>query len=190
MLGAMSTEARRLCLAGIVAALAAVGGITAGSAVAGGDIYIPLAETHKIPDKGHGKLSVTIQVDQDRTINTNNSFIGLRVEHPQTKDLKVFLKSPAGTKIALSDRDTKGPNLGDAATGCGGNLTFIDRNAVNPLSSGTAPYAGHFMGAEPLATYDGEGTLGDWKLTVKDVKAGNKGKLHCVVLSLYGNLNP
>lgn len=180
-------DARKLCLAGIVAAVAAIAGITAGSAVAGGDIYIPVAETHKIPDKGRGKLTMTVPVDEDRVIN--NMFVGLRVEHPQTKDLKLWLKDPAGTKAVLSDRDTQGANFADSATECGGNLTYLAKNAPNELSDGSAPYTGSYLAAEPLSIFDGESTLGDWKLTIKDLKAGNKGNLHCFVLSLYGTPN-
>jgi hypothetical protein len=177
------TNARTRGLALAVTAVLVVAGLTAGQAAAGGDIYITVDETHKIPDKGNGKLKLTVPVSGTGTIN--NMFVGFRVEHPQTKDLKLSLKSPEGIKTVMSNRDTKGLNLGAPGTGCGGTLMILFRGDTDPLSSGTAPYAGSFGPSEPFEDYDGEEAQGDWTMTAKDLKAGNKGKLRCFVLSFY-----
>ena len=151
--------------------------------MAGGDIYIQVPETHKIPDKGNGKMKLTVPVSDTGAIN--NMFFGFRVEHPQTKDLKLALKSPDGTRTVISNRDTKGADFGDAAKGCSGNLMYLNSQSATPLSSGTAPYTGSFAPGESFDAYDGEDAQGDWSLTIKDLKSGNKGRLHCFILSLY-----
>ena len=133
--------------------------------------------------------SRTLPAEARLTQRDWGSSLGLRVEHPQTKDLKLWLKNPAGTKAVLSDRDTKGANFGDSNAECSDELMRLDADAVNPLSTGSAPYANTFQAAEPLTIYDDGSTLGDWTLTIKDVKAGNKGKLRCFVLSIYGTPN-
>jgi subtilisin-like proprotein convertase family protein len=161
-----------------------VAGIAAGSALAGGNIYLPTAETHKIPDKGDGKVKMTTASPGPGTIN--DMFVGVRIEHPQTKDLKLWLKGPDGTRAVMSNRDTKGPNLADPGTGCGGNLTlFWTAGFADDLSSGTAPYADTFLPVQPFDVYDGDPAAGDWTLTVKDLKEGNRGKIRCFLISFY-----
>ena len=178
----MSRKAHRLLVALTVAAVGAVAGMSAGSAVAGGDIWIPTAETHKIPD-GKGKVKMTTDSPGPGTIN--DMFVGVRVKHPQTKDLKLSLKGPDGTRAVMSNRDTKGPNLAEPGEGCDGNLTFFRTGVGDDLSSGTSPYAATFAPVESFDVYDGDPAAGDWTLTVKDLKAGNKGKIRCFLISFY-----
>ena len=71
----------------------------------------------QIPD-GKGAAKVTIPVEGAGTIN--NMFVGTRVKHPQTRDLKLTLKGPDGNVTTLSDRDTKGQDLGTGSE-CGGD---------------------------------------------------------------------
>ena len=111
----MTRKTRKPIVAAVIATMAAAAGIAAGSAVAGGDIYITIPETHKIPDKGKGKMKLTVPVSGTR--RDQQHVLGFRVEHPQTKDLKLALKSPDGTKTVMSDRDTTGANFGDTANG-------------------------------------------------------------------------
>src|SRR4051812_30434474 len=103
-------------------AVTAVGVMAAGSALAGGNIFIQTPETHRIPD-GHGSARITTAVAGPGTIN--DMFVGVRVTHPQTRDLKLSLKGPDGTKRVLTNRDTKGQDLGEPGTGCEGNMTIF-----------------------------------------------------------------
>ena len=166
----------------IVAAVVAAAGISAGSAVAGGDIWIPTAETHKIPD-GNGKVRMTTESPGPGTIN--DMFVAVRIVHPQTRDLKLSLKGPDDTNAVMSNRDTKGANLAEPGPGCDGDLTFF-RTGNPSLSSGTAPYASTFAPVRSFDdVYDGDPAAGDWSLTVKDLKEGNRGRIKCFLISFY-----
>jgi subtilisin-like proprotein convertase family protein len=164
-----------------IGAVTAVAGMTAGFAVAGGDIWIPTAETHKIPD-GTGKVTMTAASQGPGTIT--DMFVGVRIEHPQTRDLKLSLKGPDGTKVVMSNRDTKGPNLAEPGSGCGGNLTFF-RAGNDDLSTGSAPYADTFAPVQSFDVYYGGPAEGDWKLIARDLKKGNRGKIRCFLISFY-----
>jgi hypothetical protein len=163
-----------------------------------------------IPD-GHGaaklKLESSLPNDIDPVIDDVD--LSLRVKHPQTHDLIVRLKRPnyiggagefAGPRtLTLSDRDTKGKNLGTGAcpdsppSATPPTLTTFDDEAVTALSAGSAPYAGLFDPAEPLTGFNGyhaapstdPASPETWTLSVKDVKPGHDGDLRCAVLYLH-----
>lgn len=179
----MSREARGR-LAAVVLATSLGCGVLAAAAHAGGDIYLPTPVNVKIPD-GKGSAKVTIPVAGSGTIN--NMFLGTRVTHPQTKDLKLSLKSPDGDVTTLSNRETKGENLAGPGEGCQGDasLMFFMHTAITPLSAGTAPYSSTFQPSEPFSDYIGDPPAGDWTLKVKDLKDGNRGRLRCFLISFY-----
>jgi subtilisin-like proprotein convertase family protein len=172
------TRASLIAVAAAVATMAA--GIVAGSAAAGGNIYIPKPVDLKIPD-GKGKVTTRIGVDDANSVG--DVFVGLRVKHQRTRDLKLWLTSPSGTKVTLTNRDTHGADFGTGPA-CEGQITYF-RDIGADLSSGSAPYLGTFKPAQQLGALDSEPIDGKWKLTAKDLRSGERGKLKCFVLSVY-----
>jgi subtilisin-like proprotein convertase family protein len=174
---------RRVPVVALVLAAAVVtAGVSAGSAVAGGDIFIEVEDTHRIPDKGHGKVKMTASATPG---TISYMFVGVRIKHPQTRDLKLSLRSPDGVRRVLSSRDTRGSNLGEAGEGCDGEITVFHSEFGSPLSGGSAPYAGAFTPVGDFSDYYGDPTEGDWTLTVRDLKEGHTGKIKCFELSFY-----
>jgi hypothetical protein len=202
---------------GLAAALAFPSGVTAGF----GEGYFYRKGPKAIPD-GHGKVTLKIQSvlpgDVDPTLQYVS--LSLRVDHPQTRDLVVRLKRPnfqymgspqssVPRVVTLSDRDTRGKNLG--RRGCpdtnpmSAPQRFTTLNDVggppNPmlptpspeLSTGSAPYTGTFAPAEPLSDFNGyhappgptDPDPETWRLIVKDVRDKHAGALRCAVLYLY-----
>ena len=180
----MSREARGR-LAGAVLAASLGCGLLAASAHAGGDIFEPMPVNVKVPD-GEGAAKVTIPIVGSGTIN--NMFVGTRVKHPQTKDLKLTLKGPDGNVTTLSDRDTHGQDLG-AGSVCGGDpgLMLFGHTSITLLADGTPPYSNSaFQPVEPFDHFIGDSPAGDWTLKVKDLKdGGNRGRLRCFLISFY-----
>jgi subtilisin-like proprotein convertase family protein len=156
-------------------------GLLAASAQAGGDIWVPTPVNVKIP-AGERSAKVTTPIEGSGTIN--NMFVGVRVTHPQTRDLLLTLRSPTGDLTTLSDRETKGQALG-TGTECSGSQTMFAHQSSAELSDGTAPYAATFAPSEPFTDLIGDSPAGDWTLKVKDLKDGNHGRLRCFVISFY-----
>jgi subtilisin-like proprotein convertase family protein len=177
----MAGRRRTQGISAIVFAALLATGVLATSAIAGGDVYEPKPVDLKIPD-GKGKVTTSIGIDDANAVG--DVFVGVRVKHPRTKDLKLTLTSPGGTKVTLTNRDTKGANLG-TGQGCSGNPTIFRDNGQE-LSTGTAPYTSStFKPAQPLGAMDSEPIDGKWKLTAKDLKSGEHGKLKCYLVSVY-----
>ena len=165
-----------------------------------------------IPD-GHGAAKLGIQsvlpMDIDPTVDYVS--VSLRVNHPQTRDLIVQLKRPnfiymgspqssVPRVLTLSDRDTRGRNLGkgrcfDSNPGFAPQrLTTLNDSGgppppmgpstpPPPLSSGSAPYPGVFQPSEPLSGFTGyhaapstdPASPETWTVIVKDVRKGHTG---------------
>lgn len=183
----MSAEPRqglRRRIAGSVAILAAAltAGALAAGASGGGNINSDVPGNVKIPDgKGSAKLGTLINSETELT----QIYVGVRVKHPQTKDLKLTLRSAQGTVITLSDRDTKGADLGTGTDCDDGDLTYLSSFSNASLSDGEAPYSTTFEPIEPYDDLVGEEVDGTWTLKVRDRKDGNHGRLKCFRLGLY-----
>ena len=166
----------------------------------------------RIPD-GHGEAKLgfhsILPTDIDPTIDYVS--VSLRVKHPQTRDLIVRLKRPnfiyIGSPqssiprgVTLSDRDTRGKNLGrgkcfESNPGFAPHsLTTLNDSGgpppptgpstpPPPLSSGSAPYTGVFQPTEPLSGFSGYHAAPSadpaspeaWTLVVRDVRQGHTG---------------
>lgn len=159
----------------------------------------------RIPD-GHGFAKLQLQSVLPNDIDPVVDYVtlSLRVKHRQTHDLRIKLKRPdfmyMGAPqtsiprfVTLSDRDTRGQNLGRGTCPDSNPLfappgftTFDDSGgpplpmtptAQPPLSTGSAPYAGSFSPVEPLSGFNGyhaapstdPASPETWTLTVKDV---------------------
>jgi hypothetical protein len=156
------------------------------TAGAGGPFDASKEGEFKIPD-GHGARVLSLVVD---SIFTDVSEVDaqIRVNHPRTQDLKVFLKAPTGDRVALSRRSTRGRNLGEGPRSCDSSGTHFIEGGT-PLDEGSAPYAGEF---EPEGSFarltDDEDPEGTWKLIIKDVHDGKSGTIFCAQLGGFAYL--
>lgn len=115
---------------------------------------------------GTPTISTSVQLFEDLFISDLN--VTLELDHTYLEDLVVSLMSPAGTRVTL------------IANNCGEfnnvNATFDDDGSViscsdNPAISGTVQPVGS------LASFNGESTLGEWTLEIRDLAAGDGGSL-------------
>jgi len=96
------------------------------------------------------------------------------------------LISPDGTTVLLSEfNGGLGANYG---TDCSftGETTFDD-DALNPISSGTAPFVGSFQPEQPLATFlpsSGTNLNGVWQLSVSEAFLDDPATLECWSLNV------
>ena len=64
--------------------------------------------------------------------------------------------------------------------GSGDNFigTVLNDSAVNPISSGTAPFTGSYRPEQPLIAYNPQSPAGSWELLMVDNAGGDQGYLH------------
>jgi len=105
-----------------------------------------------IPDNDEHGVTKELQIDQPGTLTDLK--VHLKIDHPYVGDLIVELTAPSGKSTTLMNQD--------GSTQSGVDQTFT-------LGDG-------------LMVFRGETAAGTWKLLVKDVGAGDKGKLQEVDL--------
>ena len=90
----------------------------------------------------------------------------LELVHGQIEDLDVFLEAPDSTLVELLS------DVGGAASWLRG--TTFDDEAGQSITSGTAPFSGHFQPESFLSDFDGKDTSGTWTLHVTDDTANGQ----------------
>jgi subtilisin-like proprotein convertase family protein len=146
--------------------------------------------TDKKPIPDRGKVVVELNYNSlapTAVVADANAFF--RISHPRTHDLVLKVKSPDGTAVILSRRDTRGRNLGSGrckkepqASNDFPDFTKFNDEGVMPIEDGTSPYD-EFLGYspnQPLSALDGLPAKGRWRLIVKDLRDGKAGALRCV----------
>jgi len=130
-----------------------------------------------IPDNSVAGVTSTLTVGADVAVADVN--VRVEIDHPWVGDLHIKLRSPAGTEVVLLDR----PGYPGLAFGCADDnprVTFDDTSTVVLEShcDGTKPwYSGIAHPFQPLAAFNGQSLLGDWKLIVSDRAGGDLGAL-------------
>lgn len=102
--------------------------------------------------------------------------VTLDISHTFDADVNVWLVSPLGTRVKL---------VGDV----GGNKdnfsgTIFDDEASTAITSGTAPFTGHFRPMQALSAIDGESSAGIWQLEVNDDSENDVGVLNSWSISV------
>jgi serine protease len=116
----------------------------------------------------------TLTIDQDITIDDLN--VKLNISHTWDSDLYIYLKSPSGTTVLLSNhRGGSGDNFTN---------TVFDDEATTAIRYGTAPFAGSYRPEQALSVFDGKDAKGTWTLVVKDTAAGDTGTLNSWSLTI------
>jgi subtilisin-like proprotein convertase family protein len=104
-------------------------------------------------------------------------FAGLDITHGWIGDLRVTLRSPAGTQTRLVDQICNGgPYINFT------NIT-LDDNASQGIGSVCPPAAGGtYRPSEPLSIFNGQDPNGDWSFYIEDLQSGYAGTLNSYTL--------
>ena len=99
--------------------------------------------------------------------------VTITLTHTSDFDLRIYLQSPAGTRVVL--------NAYDAFTayfaGANYDHTIFDDEATVSIQSGTAPFTGRFRPLSALSAFDGQDAYGPWRLQIYDAFYANTGEL-------------
>ncbi len=110
-------------------------------------------------------------------VDSNIDNVTITITHTFDGDLDIWLVSPLGTELILSDQNGGG---GDNFI----NTVFMD--GAGPLSGGAPPYTGTFEpdGGTFAAAFDGEDIQGDWLLRVCDRFGGDTGTVDAFSITI------
>jgi len=111
-------------------------------------------------------VTSTISVADQGLVNDLN--VELNITHSFVGDLKVFLKSPEGTRISLLEYLDTNSNL----TG-----TLLDDEAGTSIRNARPPIRGVYRPQDSLSTFDLKSITGQWTLEVYDDWLGDIGKI-------------
>jgi serine protease len=120
------------------------------------------------PISGFSVITSHLTIDQDLPIADVN--VALNLTYPRDGNLKIWLVSPAGTSVTLSQR--RGGNLVNASANF--TDTDFDDQADTPIAMGSAPFTGTFQPDEPLSTFDNENAFGTWQLNIQNLSAKSR----------------
>ena len=119
-----------------------------------------------------------------RTINVPTSYIigdvdlGVFLSHTYRSDLRITLRSPAGTTVAvMTNTSGSGDNLNDlfddeAATA----IASHNATVTDPLTPLPPAYSHSFRPTAPLSAFDGQNALGNWTFEVCNSVAADTGQ--------------
>lgn len=109
--------------------------------------------------------------------NTTPGSTTVGLDHTYVGDLAIFLISPTGTAVELTqvDGNNNGVNM------C---QTVFDDAAAADFGSGTAPFTGSFRPLEPLSNFIGEDGNGDWTVAIFDLGPADTGTLRAFSLEI------
>ncbi len=121
-----------------------------------------------IPDNNPAGVNSVITVVDNKEILDIDVLVN--ITHTYDGDISIYLVSPAGVSIDLSTRNGgSGEDYSD---------TVFDDEADTSITDGSAPFTGSFQPEEPLSTFDGIPSAGDWTLHVVDSAGSDVGTLN------------
>lgn len=134
-----------------------------------------------ISSSGTSTVSSVLSIAED--IPVSEVKVNLNISHTYLADLTVSLISPEGTRVVLVSNSC-GDTRNISATFDDGAESFVCGN--NPAISGLVKPLGS------LSSFNGESSLGDWTLEVKDNASGDGGSITNFTLELCveGELRP
>ena len=106
-----------------------------------------------------------VSVFVPKAITISKATVEVEIDYPHPGDLNVYVYSPLLTRTKLLER-----NCGD--TGSVRDVTFDDAAATR-YSESCPTTAGSFRGNEPLSNFDGQDSLGTWRLAVENNGSDN-----------------
>ena len=93
--------------------------------------------------------------------------VTLDILHSWVSDLRISLRSPAGTVVVLTSSN--------GGSGVNYSVTVFDDDATTPIAAGAPPFNGTFIPEQALSAFNGESVQGDWILIVEDIWFGDGG---------------
>ena len=142
-----------------------------------GQSLVPAGLPAGIPDNNPTGVTSTLAVGD--TVSLTDVNVRVQITHTYVGDLKIQLRSPAGTLITLLDR----PGVPASTYGCSDDnmdVTFDDASAVNleTWCAGTTPwYSGAGAPTQALSVLNGQSSAGNWDLIVSDNAGSDTGSL-------------
>ena len=129
------------------------------------NLPISLNDATSLDESG---LTVT-SIEISDIVNIVDINVNLTLTHTWVEDLRIYLVSPDGTKVTLSQ------NSG----GDGDNYTetVFDQDSQTSISSANAPFTGSFRPVESLDIFNGERANGNWVLQIVDQGPQDTGEL-------------
>lgn len=116
-----------------------------------------------------------------RTFSVGTNFVvgdvdlGVIVAHPWRGDLRITLRSPAGTSVQLTNGDVNnlgGDNFNVRLNDEGTQTVNTDGNNANHISAQTPPFQHNFIPNNPLSAFDGQNSAGIWTMDICDLFPG------------------
>ncbi len=132
-----------------------------------------------IPDDGGDANPAISDLTVAQNVTLTDVDVRANVLHSYVGDLKLILRSPAGTEVLLLDQ----PGVPASGFGCSDNnmdVTFDDTSGFDPEShcAGTDPWlAGVAAPVGSLADFNGESSAGTWSLVVSDHAGQDTGSI-------------
>jgi serine protease len=125
----------------------------------------------------YGNTQSYIDVGDNTTISDLN--VQLNISHTWDADLYIYLVSPNGTAVLLSNqRGGSGDNFSN---------TILDDEAPTAIGSASAPFAGTYRPDGSLAAFDGQSAKGRWTLVVQDRGVYDTGYLNSWSIIITGS---
>jgi len=120
----------------------------------------PLAIPDGVGAQTEGAPAVsTLSYGTGLTITDVN--VTVTISHTYSDDIRMVLTSPLGTQVELTAQN--GGNAANAYT-----ATIFDDAAATAITAAAAPFTGLFQPENALSVFNGEGSFGDWTLSVYD----------------------
>ncbi len=98
--------------------------------------------------------------------------IGVFVTHTWRGDLRMTLQSPTGTRVQLTNGDTNnisGDNFNVLLNDEGTQTVNTDGNTATHSTAAPPPFQHDFIPNNALTAFDGENSLGTWRLEICDL---------------------
>ena len=102
----------------------------------------------------------TFRIDIDNSGRVHDVNVNLDLYYSRTEELDLILEAPDGTSVELLS------NVG--GDGDSFTATILDDEAVESISSATAPFTGRFKPEGMLSDFDGQPVKGTWTLHIAD----------------------
>ncbi|NQY06669.1 MAG: proprotein convertase P-domain-containing protein [Flavobacteriaceae bacterium] len=124
--------------------------------------------------------TVTSTLTFANTLNISDVNVTIDISHTWVSDMDITLTSPAGTIVTLVS----------GACGADNDIDAIFDDAGAAIACGGTPtISGTVAPQQPLAAFNGEGSAGDWILSVTDNAGGDQGTINIFGVEICGALD-
>jgi subtilisin family serine protease/subtilisin-like proprotein convertase family protein len=127
-------------------------------------------DSKDVPKNLPDRSTTTSVLNVGQSLTIGKITVKLNITHTYDSDLRISLKSPAGTTITLVNRrGGSGDNFTD---------TVFDSDAAVSITSGTAPFTGTYRPEQSLTAFNTQNASGTWSLIIRDMARTDVGRLN------------